>query len=281
MQDKTPACRRYATTIIDKMKQQLTLLFTALQFYTRIPAPEWVVYKPENLSLATKYLPVVGWIVGLISGLTWLAGSYLTDISIGLLFSIIASILTTGAFHEDGFADVCDGLGGGWTKEKIMEIMKDSRVGTYGSVGLILILATKFYILQQLAKLINNDPFTLIIILVTAHAISRFMPVLVIFTQSYSRETDDSKSKPVAQTIDISIVTTAGIFALIPLLVLVFISNQILLLLSVVFLLIITFFMSRYFKKWIGGYTGDCLGAIQQICEVGFYFFIAVLWKFI
>jgi len=263
------------------MKQQATLFFTALQFYTRIPAPKWVVYQPENLSLATKYLPVVGWIVGLISGLTWIAGSYLTDISIGILFSITASILTTGAFHEDGFADVCDGFGGGWTKEKIMEIMKDSRVGTYGSVGLILILATKFYLLQYLSVLFDKDFFTLIIILISAHAISRFMPVLVIYTQSYSRETDDSKSKPVAQKIDISIVITAGIFALIPLLLLAFISNQILLLLSVVFLLLITFFLSRYFKRWIGGYTGDCLGAIQQVCEVGFYLFMAVLWKFI
>lgn len=263
------------------MKQQATLFFTALQFYTRIPAPAWVIYKPENLSSATKYLPVVGWIVGLISGFTWIAFSYLTSISIGLLFSIIASILTTGAFHEDGFADVCDGFGGGWTKEKILEIMKDSRVGTYGSVGLILILATKFYLLQNLSVLFNKDFFTLVIILISAHAISRFMPVLVIYTQSYSRETDDSKSRPVAQKIDISTVISAGIFAVIPVVVLIFISNQILIFLSIVFLLIITFFLSRYFKKWIGGYTGDCLGAIQQVCEVCFYLFMAVLWKFI
>lgn len=263
------------------MKQQATLFFTALQFYTRIPAPKWVVYQPENLGLATKYLPVIGWIVGLISGLTWIAGSYLIDIHIGLLFSMIASIFTTGAFHEDGFADVCDGFGGGWTKDKILEIMKDSRVGTYGSVGLIFILALKFYLLQYLAVLADNYFLTLIILLVSAHAISRFMPILVIFTQSYSRETDDSKAKPVAQKTDISTLIIAGIFAIIPLLILAFIINQILLLLSIGFLALLTFYLSRYFKKWIGGYTGDCLGAVQQVCEIGFYLFLAVLWKFI
>ena len=263
------------------MKHQATLFFTALQFYTRIPAPKWVVYQPENLSLATKYLPVVGWIVGSISGLIWIAGAYLTDMHIGLLFSMIASIFTTGAFHEDGFADVCDGFGGGWTKEKILEIMKDSRVGTYGSVGLILILATKFYLLQYLSVLLNKDFSALVIILISTHAISRFMPILVIYTQSYSRETNDSKAKPVAQKIDVSIVIAAATFAIIPLLILAYFSNQILIFLSIAFLLLITFFLSRYFKKWIGGYTGDCLGAVQQVCEVGFYLFLVVLWKFI
>lgn len=263
------------------MKQQATFFFTALQFYTRIPAPKWVVYQPENLGLTTKYLPVVGWIVGLISGLTWIAGSYLTDIQIGLLFSMIVSILTTGAFHEDGFADVCDGFGGGWTKEKILEIMKDSRVGTYGSVGLILILATKFYLLQYISILFDEDFFTMITILISAHSISRFMPVLVIFTQSYSRDSDDSKAKPVAEKTDISTLIIAGIFALIPLLILVIFLHEISLLLSIGFLLLLTFYLSRYFKKWIGGYTGDCLGAVQQVCEIGFYFFLTVLWKFI
>ena len=263
------------------MKQQATLFFTALQFYTRIPIPEWVEYKPENLSLATKFLPVIGWLVGLISGLIWLSGSWLTDVSIGLLLSMIASILVTGAFHEDGFADVCDGFGGGWTKSKILEIMKDSRIGTYGSVGLILIFGLKFYLLQYFASLVNNEPFTIILTLVSAHAISRFMPATVIFKKTYVRDTQDSKAKPVSEVIDSKTVCWACFFGVIPMLLLAYISVQPFLIFSLIFLLIITFLLSRYFDKWIGGYTGDCLGAIQQICEIGFYFFLAVLWKFI
>ena len=263
------------------MKQQAVLFFTALQFYTRFPSPKWVEYKPENLSLATRFLPVIGWLVGLISGLVWLSGTWLTDISIGLLLSMIASIFLTGAFHEDGFADVCDGFGGGWTKSKILEIMKDSRIGTYGSVGLILILGLKFYLLQNLAILVNNEPLILVLILVSSHAISRFMPAIVIFTKPYARESTDSKAKPIAQITNSATIYLAGIFGLIPLMLLTYISSQPYLILSVFFLLIITFFLSRYFEKWIGGYTGDCLGAIQQVCEIGFYLFLAVLWKFI
>jgi len=263
------------------MKKQLTLFFTALQFYTRFPVPEWVEYHPENLSRATGYLPIMGWIVGLITGITWFLADYLTNTSIGLLFAMTASIFTTGAFHEDGFADVCDGFGGGWTKEKILEIMKDSRVGTYGAVGLIMILALKFSLLLHLSVLFGNDFIVLLLLLVGAHAISRFMPVLVIFTQPYAREIRDSKAKPVAETADVATFITAGALGLLPVIVISFYINQPLILLSIGLLVLVTFLLSRYFKKWIGGYTGDCLGAVQQVCEVVFYLFMAGLWKFI
>jgi len=263
------------------IKQQTTLFFTALQFYTRLPIPKWVEYKPENLSLATRFLPFVGCLVGLVAGMAWVSAGYLTSTDIGLVLSMIVSILTTGGFHEDGFADVCDGFGGGWTKTKILEIMKDSRVGTYGAVGLILILGLKFCLLQYLAVLVHGEICLLILILTSAHAISRFMPALVIFTQAYARDTDDSKSKPVAEVASTATILVAGFFAITPLFLLCLISNQFFSAFSVGFLLLITFFLSRYFNRWIGGYTGDCLGAIQQICEVGFYLFLAVLWKFI
>ena len=262
------------------MKNQLTLLFTALQFYTRIPAPSWVVYRPENLSLAIRYLPFVGWIVGAATGSVWVIGAYLTNVDIGILFSLVASILITGAFHEDGFADVCDGFGGGWTKDKILEIMKDSRVGTHGSVGLILILALKFLLLQRLASH-NGDFLTLILALVSGHAWSRLMPAFVIFTLPYAREGDDSKSKPVAQAVSHFTILIATFFAVIPIGILGYYSGAP----SIIFTLIlpgfITYFLARYFMKWVGGYTGDCLGAIQQVSEIAFYLSLTILWKFI
>lgn len=257
------------------IRHQFTLFFTALQFYTRLPAPKWVVYRPENLSLATAYLPFIGWIVGLAAGSVWLAASYLSNPSIAVLCSMITSILLTGAFHEDGFADVCDGFGGGWTREKILEIMKDSRVGTYASVGLILILALKFALLQAMAGLENN----IIGVLVSGHALSRLMPVFVIYMLPYSRDTD-SKAKPVAEKPPFWVLAMAMVFGVLPLFVLAINFGQPLLLAVILFLGVITILMARYFRKWIGGYTGDCLGAIQQVCEVAFYFFIVVLWKF-
>ncbi|MCF0052560.1 adenosylcobinamide-GDP ribazoletransferase [Dyadobacter sp. LJ53] len=263
------------------MKQQLTLFFTALQFYTRIPVPGRVLYKPENLSLATGYLPLIGCLVGLISGLTWLTGAQLATIPIGLVLSMIASVLTTGAFHEDGFADVCDGFGGGWTRDKIMEIMKDSRVGTYGSVGLMSVLALKFLLLDSLALQRENNFTILTATLASAHAWSRLMPVFVIFTQPYARVGLESKAKAATQMVGWTSIATGCLFALIPLILLGWVSQTPFIWICCILPAIITFALTRYFKKWIGGYTGDCLGAIQQTSEVTFYLSLTALWKFI
>jgi adenosylcobinamide-GDP ribazoletransferase len=263
------------------MKQELRLFFTALQFYTRLPIPAWVGYSPDDMNKATRYLPLIGWIAGLTSGLVLISGAYFTTVSTGVVLSMISSILLTGAFHEDGFADACDGFGGGWTKERILEIMKDSRVGTYAVAGLILLLGLKFSLLHTLTLFIQNQPLLIVLTLVSAHALSRFMAVTMIFTHAYVRFTNDSKSKPVAEVGGRDTLFIAAFFALIPLSVLCFLLKQPLLLLAVPVLYLIKIMLARYFSKWIGGYTGDCLGAIQQVCEVGFYLFTAVLWKFI
>lgn len=258
------------------LRQQFTLFFTALQFYTRLPAPQWVFYKPENLSLSTGYLPLIGWIVGMVAAGIWWGANYLTNPSIAILCSMILSILLTGAFHEDGFADVCDGFGGGWTRDKILEIMKDSRVGTYASVGLILILALKFSLLQSISDHGNR----IMGVLVSGHALSRLMPVFVIYMLPYARDTD-SKAKPVAEKPPFSVLMMAIGLGVAPLFGMVLWLGQPWLLAVIIFTGLLTIGLARYFKKWIGGYTGDCLGAIQQVCEVGFYLFVVVLWKFI
>jgi adenosylcobinamide-GDP ribazoletransferase len=263
------------------MKQELRLFFTALQFYTRLSVPAWVGYNPDDMNKATRYLPLIGWIVGFIAGIFFLLGTYLLDLPTGVILSIISSILLTGAFHEDGFADACDGFGGGWTKEKILEIMKDSRVGTYAVAGLILLLGLKFSLLHALSLYIENQPILILLISISAHASSRFMAVTMIFTHSYVRFTNDSKSKPVAEPGSKNTLLIAAVFALIPLLVLSFMLNQPGLLAVIPILYLIKIMLARYFTKWIGGYTGDCLGATQQVCEIGFYIFTAVLWKFI
>jgi adenosylcobinamide-GDP ribazoletransferase len=260
------------------MKHELRLFFVALQFYTRLPVPDWVGYSESALNQATRYLPLIGWLVGAVTGLIWLVGTYLIDADTGLLLAMTASVLLTGAFHEDGFADVCDGFGGGWTKERILTIMKDSRVGTYGAVGLVLILGLKFSLLRHMGALLLGQPVLLLAYLMSAHALSRFMAVTVIRTHAYVRETDDSKAKPVAQTIGAGVLIVAGILAMLPLLTVCWLTQKPWLLLLVPVLYIVKVVLARYFTRWIGGYTGDCLGATQQVCEVSFYLFSAGLW---
>ena len=262
------------------MKYEIRLFFTALQFYTRLPVPEWVGYSETALNQATRYLPLIGWLVGLLAGIVWLLGTYLVDAPTGLVLSMIASVLITGAFHEDGFADMCDGFGGGWTREKILEIMKDSRVGTYGMVGLLLLLGLKFCLLWHMGHLLQQ-PFTLLLFLISAHSLSRFMAASFIFTHPYARVSADSKSKPVAQAGSATTLGIAGLLAFIPLVSLALVVGNLLLVLIALPIYGLKMYLGRYFTKWIGGYTGDCLGATQQICEVGFYLFVAILWKFI
>lgn len=263
------------------MKHELRLFFVALQFYTLLPIPAWVGYSESALNQATRYLPLIGWLVGGLTGLVWLAGNWLIDADTGLVLAMTASVLLTGAFHEDGFADVCDGFGGGWTKERILVIMKDSRVGTYGVVGLVLLLGLKFSLLRHLGAVLLPRPALLLAYGMSAHALSRFMAVTFIRTHAYVRETDDSKAKPVAQTIGPGVLLVAGVLALLPLMATVWLTQQPVLLLLMPVLYGVKMALARYFTRWIGGYTGDCLGATQQVCEVIFYLFTAILWKFI
>jgi adenosylcobinamide-GDP ribazoletransferase len=269
-----------------KMKKQLHIFFTALMFYTRIPCPKNIDHNPDYLNKASRYFPLIGWIVGGICFGIYYLSSIVFSVEIALILSIIAGILTTGAFHEDGFADVCDGFGGGWTKEKILLIMKDSAIGAYGAIGLVLLFLLKF---QSLVQLINNAQvfdfgiwnlnFGILLLFIAVHSVSRLAAVSIVFTHQYSREDASSKSKPIAQNFTWKEVVGASFFGLLPLVVLSFFQWQLLMALVPVF--IARFFLARYFQKWIDGYTGDCLGATQQVCEVVFYLSIIAIWKFI
>lgn len=263
------------------MKKELNVFLTAVMYYTRIPCGRWVSHKSHQLHKATRYFPLVGWIVGLFSALVLIVANYLFNPSIAILFSMAASVLLTGAFHEDGFADFCDGFGGGWTKEKILEIMKDSRIGTYGVVGLLLLLGMKFLALQQLITTVEKEPALLALLLVVAHAVSRFTAASFIFTHPYVRLSADSKVKPVAERTTTSTLVLAFVFAVVPILLLVLLLQQYILFALIVPLYLLKLYFGWYFTKWIGGYTGDCLGAVQQVAEITIYLTVLLLWKFI
>ena len=248
-------------------------------FYTRIPCPKNIDHNPDYLNKASRYFPLIGWIVGGIGYAVYSLSFLLFTPEIAIILSMIAGILTTGAFHEDGFADVCDGFGGGWTKEKILLIMKDSAIGAYGAIGLVLLFMLKFQGLNQLIGRTDGAEIIVLMLFVTAHSISRLAAVSIVFTHEYSREDATSKSKPIAQKYTWREVFGAFFFGLIPLFMLAFFQWQLLLALIPVF--VARFFLARYFQKWIDGYTGDCLGATQQVCEVVFYISVIALWRFI
>ena len=253
------------------MKKEIHYFLTAILFFTRIPCPKWVDHSPEILNKSSRYFSLVGIVIGVIAAATYYFTALVFTTEIALILSMISSIYATGAFHEDGFADTCDGFGGGWTKEKILIIMKDSRLGTFGVIGLIAILTLKFN--TNLA--LESSDFNMIIIIISGHSISRFNATILLYTHPYVRDIESSKVKPTTQQMDTKSLIISGVFGLIPLL---FFNNY------WVFLALIPVFVSylylgHFFKKWIGGQTGDCAGALQQVSEVIFYLSLIAIWK--
>ena len=251
------------------------IFLNAVMFYTRIPVPSWMTHDEEMLNKATIYFPVIGWIVGGISALSLWGFSLLWPWPVAVLLSMVVSVLLTGAFHEDGFADVCDGFGGGWTQLRILEIMKDSRVGVYGAAGLGLMLGLKFLLLQSFGLQ------QALIALAIAHPTSRFTALTFIYTHEYCREDALSKVKPLAKQLQFSEMLLALVFAAIPLLALVVWQSNWMYLGVLVPLVLVKLYLGHYFQKWIQGYTGDCLGATQQVAEVVVYLYLSAVWKFI
>jgi adenosylcobinamide-GDP ribazoletransferase len=186
---------------------------------------------------------------------------------VAILISMIATILLTGAFHEDGFADVCDGFGGGWTRAQKLSIMKDSRLGTYGAIGLIMILLLKYMLLVEM-------PIAVVFIaLILAHSLSRVTPLLIIYSMQYVREDQETKAKPVARGVSVKDITLS-VLLIIPFFGLIDYRSLYLFLLPIPMAIALRWF----FNKHLGGYTGDCLGASQQISELVYYVSIPFIW---
>ncbi len=243
------------------MKQQINLLLTAFGFFTRIPVPFKIAFSQENLNKCNRYLPLVGLVVGGISALVFYLSSLILPHSVAVILSMGTSVLLTGAFHEDGFADVCDAFGGGWTKEKILDIMKDSRVGAYGAIGILLLLMLKFVTLNEIPA---NE---MVMVLISAHMISRMMAAWTMHSLAYVRDDEKSKSKPITKALQSKDLLIAIVISIPPL---VLFGNFYAFIVPIP-AYIAKVLLERYFKKWIGGYTGDCLGTVQQVTEVVIY----------
>lgn len=247
-----------------KLRQELNLFLIAITFFTRLPLTRWVDFEESYLNQAARYFSWVGWVVGAIGAiLLWFFASIL-PLPLAVVLSMAITIFLTGAFHEDGWADCCDGFGGGWNKEQILHIMKDSRLGTYGMIGLMFMLAIKAIALYLLA---NHSLLLACYVLLVAHVASRYVSTTLMRSLVYVQDIDQSKVKPLATQLSDESLTVASM-ALIPFVVVVPFK--------VVVILLSALWLARqlcqlYFKKRLGGYTGDCLGAAQQLSEVTVY----------
>ncbi|MDO9051218.1 MAG: adenosylcobinamide-GDP ribazoletransferase [Methylotenera sp.] len=259
--------------MLNCLRREQRYFLLAVGFFTRLPVPNFNNFYEDELNYSAKYFPLVGVIVGMVGAGAFTLAAKVLPSSIAILVSMAATIYITGAFHEDGLADSADGLGGGSDRERILTIMQDSRLGTYGAVALFLMLFAKFQVLNALP--IYFLPF----ILIVGHAFSRLCALYVMADLSYVKVS--GKAKPLATKVDATDLTVATLFGLSPIPFLYWNFSPFILnandwlWLGVYCLLpvaIVWIWWRNKIKHWLGGYTGDCLGAMQQITELAFYF---------
>jgi adenosylcobinamide-GDP ribazoletransferase len=250
--------------------RELRLFLTAVQFFTRIPVPVWVGHSAQQLDQAVRYFPLVGICIGLLASVALWLGAHMLPLPLAVGLSMVASILITGAFHEDGLSDFVDGMGGGHSKEKILAIMKDSHVGAYGVIALVLVLLLKY---QALLALYNmHSLFFAVAALISAHAISRLMAASLMLTQRYIRDDTSTRIKPATPKPSHTSLSIALLTSIATLDILFAAGAKT----SAVFAAIVAALLMRAYLAWrlqkrLGGYTGDCLGAVQQLSELAFY----------
>ncbi len=228
-------------------------------------------YSAELLNKSGRYFSLVGLILAGLLCVFYATFSLVFSETISIILLIITSLLMTGAFHEDGLADMADGIGGGMTVEKRLSIMKDSRIGTYGSVTLLMALFLKGFALIEIAKFESLNLF--IATLLLGYSLSRALAGSLIYDLPYVADIDTSKSKPLANKQSSFELTLLCAIGAAPLLYFSFLN-------AVAIIAVLLVFRAA-FKRWLisrlGGYTGDCLGAGQQISELLIYLTILTL----
>ncbi len=247
-------------------------MLACISYFTRIPVWKIIDLSSIDMKKTARYFPFIGWITGTLTAITFIYLSIFLPKAISLVLAIISSLLLTGAIHEDGFADFCDGFGGGYTKQKILEIMKDSSTGVFGALGLIMILTVKFTALYYI-------PTHLVFpVLVIGNSLSRMCSISFTYTHIYVREDSNSKSKVFIKKPNIKELLSILFFGILPF---VFLpkKNILLYLLLIIPVYFVKILLGLYFNKKIGGYTGDLMGATQQICEIIFYLGFIILFN--
>lgn len=243
----------------DFLTREWQAFWLALGFLSRIPMLVRIDYSPQLMNQSSVYFPLVGLLLGALYAALYLALSLFWSPLVSITLVIIVHLWLTGAFHEDGLADCTDALGGGLTVHDKLRIMKDSRIGTYGTVALVMALGLK-------AVLLLEVPSTALALLL-APCLARLTPLLLMRYLSYVSDPDKSKSKPVAESFSADRLLAATVFAVAVGLVASLWSGWILLWATVA-VAGTALLWGQLLKRQLGGYTGDALGASVVISEL-------------
>ncbi|MDZ7855792.1 adenosylcobinamide-GDP ribazoletransferase [Sphaerotilus sp.] len=260
------------------MVHELRLFLVALQFLTRLPIPAWVSqddgFDPRWLNACVRYFPLVGVLVGACGAAMLALASLWWPPLVAASLAVAATAWVTGAFHEDGLADTFDALGGNVPRERALVIMKDSRIGTYGAVALVFGLGLRVMLLASLAQ---RDPLHACLVMIGSHALGRAAAVGLMARLPYAGDAEHAKAKALATAVPRGSVVAAMGWALL-LIAALMAAGQLtgagdpgwvfrwpLAALSCV---IVVRLLRRWLARRLGGYTGDTLGAAEQLSEI-------------
>ena len=242
------------------MKRLFLDVLVAFQFMTRLPLPA-IPFDPGALARAAKFFPVVGLAIGLVASIV----SHFLSPHLGrpltALLALVFFILATGALHEDGLADAADGFGGGWDRGQVLAIMRDSRIGSYGTLALILSIAARLILLATL-PLSRWIPFV-----VAAQVLCRWTTLPLSYWLRPARE-EDGQGARVAQRVSAASLLIGTFFSIAIVWYLLRAEFWIPVLASSV----LTLLSGLYYARRIDGVTGDCFGATNQLTEIVVYF---------
>lgn len=240
-------------------------LLAAFIFFTRLPFWRLKEVPSECFKHVVPYWPWVGWLTGSVMAMVLVLGSLVMPVSLAWIWAIVTRLLITGALHEDGLADFFDGFGGGTTRERTLAIMKDSHIGTYGVIGLIIY----FLLMLELRHLPVSMLCTLILCgdcwgKLCASQLINFLP--------YARKEEDSKAKVIYNRMSSKELFICIMGGTLPLWLL-----PLSLWGALVAPCLVLAFLILLMKRRLQGYTGDCCGATFLMCEMAFYLSALIL----
>ena len=243
----------------------------ALTFFTRIPLWKWTEIPQEYYSSAVVFWPLTGWVTGSLTALLlWLAAQVFQMLP-AVVIAITGRTLLTGALHEDGLADFCDGFGGGTTKDRILAIMKDSHIGTYGVIGLI------FYYLWYVSIVVSLPLEIAVAGIFASDAFAKACAAQIVNLLPYSRP-EGAKNRISYERMKIWQFLIVIISGLLPTCLLA--CLDVCLTISIFAPILVICLLIVYMRHKIGGYTGDCCGAACLLCELSMLAAVAMIYNF-
>ena len=271
---------------MQRLRNTFDDLWAALIFFTRLPW--WRLHQVEagHFRQAAQYWPFAGWLTGGTMATTFCLASLILPYATSLLLALGARLLLTGALHEDGLADFCDGMGGGRDRQHTLSIMKDSHIGTFGVLGLIFYFLGMYNILPCIVEYFapQNNELALhdivpqiCTLMLTSDVWSKCCAALLTAQLPYARREEEAKARVVYAPMQWGWQALRTLLSMSPIVALWLWLDWMPHPLALVASLMTELLLMLWLRRRLGGYTGDCCGATFLLCEGSFYLTTALL----